>query len=349
MNTENKTAVWVLTQGGLSLSQRIKQERNDSVFFVSDRFEDDICDVPFTSLRECVGMNFNKYPRHLFIMATGIVIRMIADHIRDKTVDPAVVSMDDTGQYVISLLSGHIGGANRLALEIADLTGAEPVISTATDVNKVPAIDMTAQAHGLKIENPEMIKKINMAFLENEKVGLYDPYSILPDLTGCLSDRVLNGIREYNYRVIIDDCIHDDNNCLKLRPATLCVGIGCNRGTLESEILGLLKEVFIQKKLSLLSIRHIATIDIKKDENGILSAAESLNVPIAFFENRELDVVKNVKNISQIVKKHTGAKSVCEAAAILAAANGKLIVEKQKTKNVTLAVARITDLSILLA
>jgi cobalt-precorrin 5A hydrolase len=97
----------------------------------------------------------------------------------------------------------------------------------------------------------------------------------------------------------------------------------------------------------LLSVRNIATIDIKRDEQGILRAAASLEVPIVFFENQELDAVKNVKNTSQLVKKHTGAKSVCEAAAILAAANGKLIVEKQKTKNVTLAVARITDPCIL--
>ncbi len=355
MNTENKTAVWVLTRGGLALSKKLKQKKKDGVFFVSNRFDDDICDVSFTSLRECVKENFNRYPCHLFIMATGIVIRMIADHIRHKTIDPAVVSMDDTGQYVISLLSGHLGGANRLALEIADLTGAEPVISTATDANQVPAIDMMAQEKGLRIENPEMIKKINMAFLEKEKIRFHDPFYLLPDLSdssddsGSFPDHFSGDLVECNYRVIIDDCIHDDDNCLRLRPVTLCVGIGCNRGASESEILGLLKDVFLQKSLSLLSIRHIATIDIKKDEEGILRVAESLNVPVVFFKNRELDTVKNVKNISQIVKKHTGAKSVCEAAAILAAANGELIVEKQKTKNVTLAVARITDLSILSA
>ncbi|MDY0374562.1 MAG: cobalt-precorrin 5A hydrolase [Desulfobacterium sp.] len=353
MNIENKTAVWVLTRGGLTLSKKLKQKKIEAVFFVSDRFENEICDVPFSSLRECVGKNFSRYPRHLFIMATGIVIRVIADLISHKTVDPAVVSMDDTGRYVISLLSGHLGGANRLAREIAGLTGAEPVLSTATDVNQVPAIDMIAQEKGLKIENPEMIKKINMAFLEKEKVCFHDPFGLFSDLSdsldlfGNLPDCFIDEAGECNYRVVIDDVTCEDDHCLRLRPSTLCVGIGCNRGTPESEIMDLLKDVFKQNALSMLSIRHIATIDIKKDEQGILKLSESLNVPVVFFENRELNTVKNVKNISQIVEKHTGAKSVCEAAAILAASNGELIVEKQKTKNVTLAVARITEPSIL--
>jgi cobalt-precorrin 5A hydrolase len=299
-----------------------------------------------------VDENFNRYPRHLFIMATGIVIRMIAGHIRHKTVDPAVVSMDDAGQYVISLLSGHLGGANQLALEIADLTGAKAVISTATDANQVPAIDMLAQEKGLRIENPQMIKRINMAFLDKEKIWCHDPFRLLPDLSHDAGRVLDKENRRCDYGVVIDDCInddpiHDDDHCLKLRPASLCVGIGCNRGPRASEILGLLTDVFSQSSLSLLSVRNIATIDIKRDEQGILRAAASLEVPIVFFENQELDAVKNVKNTSQLVKKHTGAKSVCEAAAILAAANGKLIVEKQKTKNVTLAVARITDPCIL--
>lgn len=344
MNTENKTAVWVLTRGGLALSRKLKKRRNDGVFFVSDRFDDAVCDVSFKSLKDCVGENFTRYPRHLFIMATGIVIRVISDHIKDKTIDPAVVSMDDAGRYVISLLSGHLGGANQLAMEIADLTGADPVLSTATDVNQVPAIDMIAQKKGLKIENPEQIKQINMAFLAKEKIWVHDPFDLFSGnfLEGFLSEK-----RECHCRVIIDDCIHDDEKCLRLRPLTLCVGIGCNRGTKASEILDFLRDVFVQNGLSLLSIRHMATIDIKKDEQGILKSSESLKIPVVFFENSELDCVKNVKNNSQIVKKYTGAKSVCEAAAILSAANGELIVEKQKTKNVTLAVARITDPSIL--
>ncbi|WP_457553756.1 cobalt-precorrin 5A hydrolase [Desulfobacula sp.] len=349
MNTENKTAVWVLTRGGLKLSQKLKQAENEYVFFISDRFDDGTCDVSFKSLRECVGENFNRYPSHLFIMATGIVIRVIADHIKHKTIDPAVVSMDDTGRYVISLLSGHLGGANQLAHKIADLTGADAVLSTATDVNQVPSIDMIAKKKGLRIENPEMIKKINMAFLEKEKIGLYDPFSFFSDFLEGRTIFFSSNTKECGYHVIVDDGIHYDDECLRLRPLTLCVGIGCNRGTPECEIMDLLKEMFLQNKLSLLSIRCIATIDIKKDENGILEASKSLNVPVVFFENQELDAVKDVKNISQIVKKYTGAKSVCEAAAILAAANGELIVEKQKTKNVTLAVARITDPSILSA
>ncbi len=337
MNTEHKTAVWVLTRGGLIISEKLKQKKEGCVFFVSERFEAEICDVSFLSLRKCVAENFHRYSGHVFIMATGIVIRMIADHLKDKTIDPAVVSLDDTGAHVISLLSGHLGGANELALEIADLIGAEPVLSTATDMNRVPSIDMIAKERNLTIENPEMIKTVNMAFLEGEKVSLYDPCNLLSGVPG----DVFKEGKASNCQVMVDDHIYSgSHNMLLLRPPTLSVGIGCNRGTPMLEIMDLIKDVFIYNGLSLKSIKHIATIDIKKDEDGILETGKNLGVHVVYFKNSELDVVEQVKNSSQIVKKHTGAKSVCEAAAILASVRGELIVEKQKTKNVTLAVAR---------
>jgi len=343
MNTEHKTAVWVITRGGLRIARTLKEKDPDVFLFLSDRFDDDAADATFSSLRESVSENFSRHSHHLFIMATGIVIRMIAGLIQDKTIDPAVVSMDDRGTHVISLLSGHLGGANQLAVKIADLIHAEPVISTATDVNRVPSIDMVASGKGLFIENPGMIKRVNMAFLEQEQISLSDPYGILdgvlPDGCGGVA-----GICEYG--IVVDDHIRGMNKShLYLRPQTLSVGIGCNRGTPESEIMALLDQVFSDEDLSRYSIRNVASIDIKQDETGILDLAENLGVPLVLFRNRELDAVETIKNSSETVKKYTGAKSVCEAAAILASEKGKLIVEKRKTKNVTLAVARVLKVS----
>lgn len=343
MNTENKTAVWVITRGGLKIAETLTKEKNHFVFFVSKTVDNHTGDVVFDSLKSSVKENFSRFRGHLFIMATGIVIRITSRLIKDKTVDPAVVSMDEKAKHVISLLSGHLGGANRLAQKIARLTGAEPVLSTATDLNQVPAIDMIAQKIGLKIENPDMIKKINMAFLENEKIFFHDPFHLLSSVSDELSPFSSMRKQACQYSVIIDDQVHDDKTAFFLRPSSLSVGIGCNRGTGESEITALLTEVFHRMNLSVHAIKQIATIDIKKDEQGILAAARFLNVRVLFFESQVLDKVKTVKNRSKTVEKHTGAKSVCEAAAILSAGNGQLIVEKQKTKNVTLAVARIPE------
>jgi len=133
---------------------------------------------------------------HIFIMSTGIVIRIIAPLIRHKTKDPAVVVVDEKGLHAISLLYGHIGGANELTLKIAGITGADPVITTATDINKIPAIDLLACKKGLVIENPGAIKNVSMALLSGRKIILHDPYQYL---TGTLSasNMIMNGV-DYN-------------------------------------------------------------------------------------------------------------------------------------------------------
>jgi cobalt-precorrin 5A hydrolase len=120
-----------------------------------------------------------QYTGHIFIMSTGIVVRVIAPLIRHKTEDPAVVVVDDRGMHAISLLSGHLGGANELAQKIAGIIGAKPVITTATDVNLVPAIDVLAKEKSLFIENPEAIKTVNMALLRGDKIHVHDPFSFL--------------------------------------------------------------------------------------------------------------------------------------------------------------------------
>ena len=119
----------------------------------------------FGSLTEMVAASFRRYEGHVFIMATGIVVRTVAGLLVHKTEDPAVVVVDDRGMFAISLLSGHLGGANRLAGEVAAAIGAQPVITTATDMNAVPAIDVLALELGLRIENPNAIKTVNMALL----------------------------------------------------------------------------------------------------------------------------------------------------------------------------------------
>jgi cobalt-precorrin 5A hydrolase len=355
----NNVAVWALTPNGLKLAGNIRRKLTGVDVYVSQnisetRFEH----FTFQKLSETLKNQFDRYSGHIFIMSTGIVVRLIAALIKHKTEDPAVVVVDDGGNHAISLLSGHLGGANELARQIAATIGARPVITTATDVNQVPAIDILAKENNLVIENPAAIKTVNMALLTGKKIRVYDPYHILkntlPGSTNLTFDKLMkyfknNGqptdIENVAY-VFIDDIRVDlPSAVLILRPASLMAGIGCNRNTEAAEMLGHLADVLAENNLARSSLKGLASIDLKADENGLIMAAENLKLPLIFFNKQELNRVKNIKTPSKVVQKHVGVKSVCEAAAILATRNGTLIVPKQSTQNVTVAIARINFLS----
>jgi cobalt-precorrin 5A hydrolase len=272
-------------------------------------------------------------------MSTGIVVRVIAPCIASKIKDPAVVVMDEKGRHVISLLSGHIGGANRLAMAISGKLQATPVITTATDLHQVPAIDVIAVDNGLFIENPGAIKTVSMAFLNQTPVSLHDPYHWLDNVSE-LDNRISLDEAPVAAVAVDDRLMRFPDSCLVLRPKSLIAGIGCNRNTSAKEIREFLVTKMNQFELSLNSLNCIATIDIKSDEAGLLETARNLDVPIRFFTREELSGIDS-PNPSEIVHQHIGVPSVCEAAAVLASEKGELIVPKQISPNVTLAIARI--------
>jgi len=356
-------AVWAITAQGVHLAFKITAKLADADMYIpsglkfqpNNKIYSSILYFNVLSIR--LSEVFNQYNGHILIMSTGIVVRIIAPLIQHKTKDPAVVVIDEKGLHAISLLSGHIGGANELALKIAEITAAEPVITTATDINNIPAIDLLAIQKGLIIENPEAIKNVSMAFLNKEKIILHDPYQYL---TGTLpaSNIILNGV---DYR-IADDTIRKNRildkiqgvfidyikadiptHFLKLRPAILAIGMGCNRNTSMQELKAFFLEVMDMFNLSARSLLNLSTIDIKSDEKGLLDLARILEIPIKFYSRKQLEQVKNIEHPSFMVKKHIGVTSVCEAAAILSAKNGKLIVPKQIKGNVTIAIAKISS------
>ena len=352
-----KIAAWCLTENGCKLAARLAESGETVDCFISERigghppmpvFE------TFQRLATAVERVFDQYRGHVFFMSTGIVVRMIAPLIRHKTVDPAVVVVDDAGQYAISLLAGHLGGANDLARRVAEQIGADPVVTTATDVNRVPAIDLMARDLDLVIENPEAIKTVNMAFLHKQPIYLHDPtgrlISSLPDHDDLwhpvhLSDGFERQDLSEAAGVFVDDIEVDlPPQFLILRPASLVAGIGCNRNTPADEIEHLLRKVLDSHHLSPHSIKGLASIDLKKDEKGLLKLAADWRLPITFYEKDRLAKVKGIQNPSEMVRKHTGVHSVCEAAAILAARKGRLVVPKHTTPNVTVAIARIPSI-----
>jgi len=342
--TDNLFAVWALTPGGAKLGRRLAEELLSADFFISDKLAGPAGPIEkvntFSSLAAAVEANFFKYRGHVFIFAAGIAIRVIAGLLKSKTLDPAVVVMDEKGLHAVSLLSGHIGGANQLALTVSQITGAVPVITTATDVNHQPAIDVIAGNASLVIENPGQIKRINMGFIQNKRMKIYDPYSLIHP---CLPKALVSlcPCDDPCLDVFCSDTIQSvPRETLIVRPVLLHLGIGCNRGTTSDEIISFVHKVLSKNKLSLISVCRLASIVVKADETGLLDCAKTLGRELKFYSGDELRTVKNIKTPSKMAEKYLGVKSVCEAAAILSSDRGCLVVPKKIKGNVTLAAAR---------
>lgn len=346
-------AIWALTTQGAALGRRIRELFAGSRLFLGSRTEDDLAGgdaIRFERLRDALPLQFHRHGGHVFIMAAGIVVRSLAGLPRSKTTDPAVVVVDERGLHAISLLSGHLGGANDLARRIAAAIGARPVITTATDLHGVPAIDLIARERGLAIENPAAIRHVSLALLEGRPITLHDPHGwlsgALPDHCLAVAQMPAGADRHAGPGVWVDDIRIDlPAETLILRPASLFVGVGCNRNTPAREIREFLALCLDRQGLAEASIAGIASIDLKSDEAGLLALADTLARPLVFFTREALGAVTGIPSPSAVVEKHVGVKSVCEAAAILAAGGGHLIAPKQISPNVTIAIARKSSIS----
>jgi len=357
-------AIWSITPNGKLLGRKIYNAVKGSSFFVSEKlWQEQDNQYPFykniyvfKKLSKEIEQQFNNFSGHVFIFSTGIAIRIIAPLLRSKIIDPAVVVVDDKANHAISFLSGHLGGANTLTKKIAAIVKAEPVITTATDTNNLPSIDMIAKKKGLIIETPQNIKHINMAFLAGVPVSLYDPFGIIKNVLpeNFWTDAGDTGIEADDKNIESKKifCSHEikkvSRETLILRPPVLSVGIGCNRGTKSKAIKEFLLSVLKEQGLSINSVYRFGTTEVKNDETGLLKLSDEMQIKIDFYSNQELNSVKTIKTPSKMVEKHLGVKSVCEAAAILSAASskdksgesgGNLIVTKQKNRDVTIAVA----------
>jgi cobalt-precorrin 5A hydrolase len=348
-----KTAVYALTSQGARLGRSLADQLGADLFLpvgIADSFNgsSSACRaVPFDRLLETVANNFSLFSRHIFIAATGIVVRAIAPYLKSKDLDPAVVVLDQEGENVISLLSGHLGGANELAREVAQLVGGRAVITTATDTAGVPAIDILAKEKNLSIANIEAVKSVNMALLSGESVQVFDPEDRLgirnQKLAGFKIEWVENEDQWINGHagvwVTWKNKEHDPGiSQLILYPACLVAGIGCNRGTDWHEIFELIETTFRENSLALKSLKCLASIEAKRGEAGLTKAAEQLGLPLIFSDPSEIESIE-VPHPSNVVKKHMGVSSVCEATALLKTGGGRLLVPKTKSLNATLAVA----------
>ena len=279
------------------------------------------------------------------VAATGIVVRLAAGLLRDKTTDPAVVVVDQEGRYAISLVGGHLGGANDLAGHVAGILGGQAVITTATDGAGKPSLEMAAQEAGMVVENLKALSRISRGLLEGETVRVYDPdHRLRPALEAWeglfdfLSEPPDPADGTHLVWVGYQD-VAWPATWLLIRPLVLAVGLGCNRGTALEELEGLMEESFT-RCWSINEINQCFSQHCRQTgRTGVGGAGRKTGKKKScFFPWTNCPEWRRPIR-PKTVKKHMGVGSVCEAAALLAAKSRRLLVTKQKSANATLAVA----------
>jgi len=356
-NQDNTLAVIAITKNGASLACRIRESYPASVLYMPENF------IPegvkgVHPLGDDLGVDvariFREHKGVVFVMATGIVVRLIAPLLKDKRTDPAVVVMDEAGRHVISLLSGHAGGANRLAGDIARAIGAVPVITTASDIRGAVAVDTLAETLGCVAEDYDAAKRVTAVAVNGGRIGIYSwldknilagkigtlPLGVeLFDDLDCMARSALDASVLITPHLVPDDVLVGLGRVAFLRPRVLVAGMGCNRGTSEEELSNLFDQVLADNHLSASSVRNIATVEDKSDETGLLALASGRGLSINFISKEALLKSITPSGPSEKVFKNMGVYGVCEPAALVSAGARALLVKKTKSKNATMAVA----------
>nr|WP_237179284.1 cobalamin biosynthesis protein [Paenibacillus sp. MMS18-CY102] len=299
---------------------------------------------------------FKQYNGLIIIISLGAVVRMIAPILEDKKKDPAVVVIDDRGEHVISVLSGHLGGANELTRELATVLGARPVITTASDVQQTIPVDLFGRSFGWTIESFDKATPVSASVVNEERVAVVQETGEtnwwtyekpLPSHIRVYTDAQEAMHAEFDATLLITDrLIAPEEEAVLLRngvlyrPKSLVIGMGCNRGTPADEIESVIFETLAELRLSLRSVRSIATIDIKKDEQGLLEICGKYGWKLEAYTPEQLNAVP-LANPSETVFKYTGAYGVCEPAALLSSGASEWLLEKKKSGNVTISIARV--------
>lgn len=344
-------AIIAITRNGAQLASRLTGGLPGSERYVLRKFHGAAGKgaQPFDDLRELVVTLWQQRRDLVCIMATGIVVRMIAPLVTAKDVDPAVVVMDDAAKFSIALLSGHLGGANELAERCGWLVGARPVITTATDVNQLPSFDLLAKEQGWVIEELGAVKLLNSLLLDNQPIAVVDSTDLVRSwfhgsgklsFFGTIASAVKSPAKGFLFvtnRQLPRQVMPE--NLLILRPRNLVLGIGCNSGTSVDEIEALVQQHLKRLLLSPRSICCIATAAAKQDEPGLVACAARFGVPLTCFSSEELNRVVAPSPPSEHALAAIGARGVAEPAALLAAGTDRLLLKKVKSDNVTLAVA----------
>lgn len=317
-----KLAVWTVTRGAGLNGVEIKNKIEGIDVFTLSKFKIDNS-IQMENFTEELNEAFNKYDGHIFIMATGIVIRKIASLIKSKDVDPAVVVIDEGMNFVISLLSGHLGGANDLTQNLHEIFGLVPIITTSSDVTGKIAVDTLSQKLKCNLKSLEAAKKVTSLIVDGKNVELSLPKNICnenPEGVMVISNK-------------------ENLEIIHLYPENLVIGIGSRRGIEKEKVYEFLIETLEKHNLSLKSIKHFATVDLKADEKGIVETARELGKELKIVSREEILTVEDMFHGSEFVKKEIGVKAVSEPCAYLTSSkDGKFIEIKAKKDGMTISI-----------
>lgn len=354
-------AAVAITKHGVELARTLAERMPGTDLYYMDKFargdEEELEYKRFGgSVRLILPELFRSYSGIILFISLGAVVRMIAPLLVDKKKDPAVVVVDDRGEHAISVLSGHLGGANELTRQIAAVLGARPVITTASDVQRTISVDLLGRSFGWVLESFDKVTSVSAAVVNEERIAViqeagetgwwtYDlplpghirVYGSAQEALGRRFDASLvitdRDLTAEEARILLE-------NGVLYRPKSLVLGVGCNRGTTAAEIESVILESLKECGLSPLSVRRLATIDLKRDEEGLLAVCARFGWSLDVYTPAELNEVP-LPHPSEVVFKHTGAYGVSEPAALLASGASRLVLEKKKSGNVTISIARI--------
>lgn len=353
-------AIIAITKHGVEIARTLHSRFFDSDVYYMRKFErgdEEQRSIQLFegSVRLLFPALFPVYQGLIVIISLGAVVRMIAPILQDKKKDPGIVVIDDKGEHVISVLSGHLGGANELTLEVAEAIGARPVITTASDVQKTIAVDLFGRRFGWQWESADKLTPVSAAVVNEEQIAVVQESGERNWWTH--SNPLPAHIRVYNktneaiaakpnavllvtHRNLRADEQPLLRNGVLYRPKVIALGMGCNRGTSAAEIDDVIKETLDELGFSLLSVKAICSIDLKKEEAGLLEVCQRCGWEFVTYAADTLNQVE-IEAPSDTVYQYTGAYAVSEPAVKLYTGNDELALIKKKSGNVTISVGII--------
>ena len=348
-----KTSVLAITKNGVSIGENLKKLFPEWSVFAPSKLSNEKTEIIWYSepTSEKIVELFKNNNALICIFSLGAVIRLIAPYLKDKKTDPAVIVIDDKTNFVISVLSGHIRGANELTKEIADKLGALSVITTAADVNKTIAVDLVGREFNWKIDDDSTVTKISAHMVNEKPIGIFQEagnknwYKKLPK--NVLIYENMEDLKKSNSKacLIISDKVIDkeiSKESVIYRPPSLVIGIGLHWDTTKETIREGIDDCLDKFQLSSKSIAKLVSIKKPEDVQGLIDLGKEIGIPVEYVNREDLAEI-SAPNPSETVKAFEGTASVSEAAAIKVS-GGELIVEKQKfPPNLTIAIARILN------
>lgn len=337
-----KAGIVYFTSKGKEVAEQVKAAMTDDGYqvYIRDKEKDE-------NLSKWTENAFSECSIVVFVSATGIAVRTIAPFLKSKVTDPGIISIDDNGKFIIPLVSGHLGGANEMAEKLADAVGGVAVVTTATDVNGKIAIDSWAKKNNLVIENMQAARECAMRILEGKPVAMTGkmPLKIMTDgieLVGESNSQMVYGKSSEKSEFGINVSWETGrvfSRELKLVPKGLVLGVGCRRGTKKETIERVCRKVLQDNGISFSAISTVATIDLKKDEEGLKEFSREHGFEFRVFTAKELAAAEGEFPKSEFVSKITGVDNVCQRAAVAACTEGEVLIEKTAMDGVTIAVA----------